>query len=104
MKTKTKTKKQKIKSPILVNAEEMHRRKPESFWIPESRNDLQVGDSVKVSSDYERFWVTVLSVENGIIVGEVDNMVLFGDLEYKDRIRFAPCNVYQVMRGREYLN
>lgn len=63
----------KILTPILVNAEEMHRSHPDSFWIPKARNKVKKGDSVKVRSGGERFWTLVESFADGIITAKVDN-------------------------------
>lgn len=102
-----KTKTEKILSPILVNAEEMSRAHPESFWIPRARSKVKKGDSVKVCSGGERFWTLVESFVDGVITATVDNHLICPEnrsLKAGVRIQFGPCNVYQVMRGNRLLS
>lgn len=93
-------------TPIFVNAEEMARDHPDSFFVPEARHHIRKGDAVKVCRGGERFWTIVKSVKGGVITAEVNNVLVFEEneaLELGTLIQFAPCNVYQVMRGDEYL-
>lgn len=101
-----KTKTRKPLTPIFVNAEEMARDYPKSFFVPEARHRIRNGDAVKVCCGGERFWTIVKSVKDGIITAEVNNVLVCEEneaLELGTLIQFAPCNVYQVMRGQEYL-
>ncbi len=101
-----KTKTQKTLTPILVNAEEMNRDHPESFFIPKARHKIKKGDSVKVCCGPERFWTLVVDVTGEVITATVDNYLVCPEnrkLKVGTKIQFAPCNVYQVVRGKRFL-
>jgi hypothetical protein len=99
----------KIHSPVLVNAAEMGREHPETFYYPTKRqlDSIQPGDLVKVCEDSEpfpeRFWVIVTKRDGDLFVGAVDNY-LFENKPYKNPgalIQFGVENVYNVWEGPE---
>jgi hypothetical protein len=94
-------------SPLFVNAEEMHKKHPDTFGIPESRFGLQPGDFAKVCCNGERFWAKILNVDDGIYSASVANPLLAPKnrrLKFGSIIAIAPCNIYQAMRNNEYLD
>lgn len=90
-------------SPVLINAEAMAREHPGTFQIPDSRGSLVVGDYVKIACEGERFWCVIDEVKDGIYSGEVRNAVFTPGLSLGSKIKFAPANIYQAMRGEEFL-
>lgn len=105
MNTKSKTKKP--KAPVFVNAEAMNRQHPDTFEIPESRSALEIGDFAKVCCNGERFWTIIRTVLDGVYIGEVNNHLICqprGGLKCGDLVRFAPCNVFQAMRGDRFMD
>ena len=84
-----------------TNAQEMHRLHPETFDAP-SEADLAaiaLGDSVKVATGGERFWVTVTDAGEAELTGTVVNdLVCTAEhgLRYRDVIRFPRECVYTV--------
>lgn len=92
--------------PLLpfINAQEMHQKYPHTFDAPshEQLAAIGPGDSVKVCTGDERFWVRVLTATETTITGMVDNDLLFADehgLDYGDEISFGREHVYDVMKA-----
>lgn len=88
-----------VKRIKLVNAEEIHKQYPKSFEIPdkEDLDDLKIGDSVKVNKEPgERFWVEIVDIKPDYYLGEVDNEIITGDIEYGDIIKFQRKNIYSI--------
>lgn len=84
--------------PHLVNAEAMAEAHPDTFTVPDERNDLKVGDFAKVCCNDERFWVKVMRAKEGIYVGAISNALVVPanrKMKFGDMIEFAGCNVYQ---------
>ncbi len=80
-----------------VNAHEMNKKYPTTFFLP-NENDmtrLTKGCNVKVSLG-ERFWVHVIKVEGDKITGIVNNALLCDYPVLGDVIQFDKCNVYEV--------
>jgi hypothetical protein len=90
----------------LVDAQEMHREHPDTFWAPDEEllARIKPGDCVKVCDGAERFWVTVTAVNGDDIVGIVENMLIGGLLEadfshglqLRDRIEFEKRHVFEI--------
>ena len=85
-----------------VNAQEMHRQHPDTFAAPSAGElaAISPGDSVKVCTGDERFWVTVTRVDGGHIVGTVDNDLIFTaehGLNYGDEIHVGAEHVYDII-------
>jgi hypothetical protein len=82
----------------LVNAQEMARQHPDTFEVPSraALSELREGDLVKVSNNAERFWLQIVARHGNVFVGRVDNLLLFGRVNYGDHIEFQACNVYDI--------
>ena len=83
------------------NAQELHKANPNTFHVPtqEELDGLTKGDTVKVSTCGERFWVKVTWVGGESVVGTVDNDLLFTDehgLDYGDIITITKENIYDI--------
>lgn len=83
------------------NAQELHKANPNSFQVPtqEELDGLTKGDTVKVNTCGERFWVIVTWVGGESVIGTVDNDLLFTDehgLDYGDIITFTKENIYDI--------
>lgn len=89
----------------LIDAQMMARIYPKTFEAP-SESELQsieIGDSIKVSADGERFWVQVTDVvlNDRYIVGFVDNDLILSDAHgyrYEDKIRVEFNEVYAILK------
>ena len=92
--------KTRIKTPRLVNAQEMNKLHPLTFDYPEKEIcELKAGDSVKVCNSKERFWVTVKEIKGDDIIGIVDNdliSVSMDKLKLGDTIGFKKENIYDI--------
>jgi hypothetical protein len=93
-------KRQKVRSPVLVNAAEMARQHPETFGRPSKQelDSIKSGSLVKVCDGAKRFWTEVISREGETIIARVDSMIGFGqqDYSYGDLIRFGADNIYDI--------
>jgi hypothetical protein len=84
-----------------TDAQEMAALYPDTFAAPE-KDDLdkiKPGDSVKVCSGRERFWVSVISIDGDKINGIIDNNLISIDehgLSHKDVVCFEKRHVYQI--------
>lgn len=90
-----------MKTPTLVNAQEMAKSNPKTFDAPSLRelNAIKKGTSVKICAGKERFWVSVLSVKGGSIQGKVDNNLISTNehgLKFGDDILFGKENIYSI--------
>ena len=83
---------------------------PKTFKAPnmEDLKKIKEGDFVKIlahdknGDGGERFWVKVISNKNGIIKGQVDNVLIFTDshgLQYEDVIGFEHRFVYDIFKN-----
>lgn len=89
------------KEIFFVDAQEMHRKFPVTFKAPspEELDELKAGDSVKISCDKERFWVTIKNIDGDKISGTVDNSLVnthIHGLRYKDTVTFEKKNIYNI--------
>jgi hypothetical protein len=95
---------------VFRDAQELHRRYPESFQVPSAGrlDHVAPGSLVKVCAALgdqdddaagERFWVEVLDRHGDQLVGRVDNQLRFTadhGLALNDRIEFSLDNIYDV--------
>lgn len=91
-----------IKNAEFVDAQEMHRTYPDTFYAPSAEElaAIKVGDSVKVCAWDERFWVEVTGVFTHTIRGRVDNDLICTEshgLMFGDLISFHRNNVYNIL-------
>ena len=89
-----------MKTPLLVNAQEMARQHPETFLVPSDTAlaTLCKCDLVKVCSNDDRFWVEIESRDGDVFVGRIDNELITTGLRRDDRITFHRDNIYQVAK------
>ena len=87
-----------------TNARELKKENPNTFFAPseEHLKTIEVGDSVKVSTGGERFWMTVseLTPEEGVI-GIVDNDLICSEdhgLFFEDKVAFKLENIHNILR------
>ena len=101
------TKKSSSTTPIvkvsLRNAEKLADKHPDTFTIPSLavRTHLQIGDSAKVSSRNERFWVEVVEVLADRYIGEVASSLVTLPIPMWSAIAFGPEHIISVMSARE---
>lgn len=82
-----------------VNAQEMHKKYPDTFEAPTKKEmDAQkVGNSVKVCHNDERFWVTITAIKGNTIKGTVDNdLYRSHPFKYGDIIEFKKYNIFHI--------
>lgn len=85
-----------------VNAQEMHRAHPDTFWAPsaDDLSQIKVGDIVKVCANQcERFWTIVTGIDGDMITAIVNNDLIYTNkhgLRCDDKIQFHRDCVYQV--------
>jgi hypothetical protein len=91
----------KVKPIKLVDAQAMARAHPYSYEAPSrsALSKLRFGDVVKVCDNRERFWVQIEKRKGDVFIGRVDNMLLFADVSYNDRIEFHADNIYEIHEG-----
>jgi len=90
-----------LKEATFVDAQQMHKDNPKTFWVPSKKelDAIKPGDNVKVCvNDAERFWVLVTKVDGDKITGKVNNYMLLGDygFDYGDNIIVLKRNVYDI--------
>lgn len=96
----------------LVNAREMHRKNPESFWAPSEMDTMLLGpgDHAKLCFDpvgdegamSERMWV-VITEKTGqhTYRGELANQPATMSLEPGDPVEFLSEHIYDYVREQE---
>lgn len=81
-----------------VNANEMNSKYPNTFDIP-TQNELEnitIGDTVKISNGFERFWVEVKEITNLYLIGRVDNELITNEYSLNDYVMFEKRNIYDI--------
>ena len=86
-----------------VNAKDRAEAFPETFKRPSNKelNNLKEGDFVKVCSEIgeqgERFWVELVRVTDNLLLGRVDNHLIFTDrIGYDSIIFFHRDAIYAI--------
>lgn len=84
-----------------VDAQQMAKDHPKTFEAPTKKElkGVKKGDSVKVSTGDERFWVTVTKVKGDKVTGTIDNHLVCSDehgLNYDDEIVFDKKHIYTI--------
>jgi hypothetical protein len=80
-----------------TNAQKMHEKHPDTFEVPskEELNVITLGESVKISHENERFWVTVTGIDKNTITGTVDNdLFCKHPFQLGDTISFKKHHIY----------
>lgn len=93
-----------MKSPLLVNADEMARQHPKTFTVPDdaARQALTIGDFVKVSIYGERIWIEVTQINEGLITGKVNSQPIRANLHgFKEGslVEFCFANIFQIQKA-----
>lgn len=88
----------------LIDAEEMNRQHPTTFFAPEPHEieGIQEGSLVKLAFRYERIftermWVTVTKVDGNHFTGVLDNKPYdIPNLSLGDKVTFEVRHIYEV--------
>ena len=81
-----------------VNVNEMNSKYPNTFDIP-NQNELEnitIGDTVKISNGFERFWVEIKEITNLYLIGRVDNELITNEYSLNDYVMFEKRNIYDI--------
>ena len=81
----------------LNDAQRMAREFPD-FEAPSHAElgSIKTGDAVKVSNNYDRFWVRVTGIDGQVLRGSIDNDLVGPVGHYGDLITFEKRHVYEV--------
>lgn len=76
-----------------VDAQAMRLLYPETYEAPntEDLRSAYPGNLVNVCANNENFWVKIISNDNGLITGKINNNLLQNELKINDEIEF-PIN------------
>ncbi len=90
-----------MKQINFVDAQEMHKNNPETFYAPDNEKleNLKKGDIVKVSTGGERFWCIIDEIKQGSITATIDNNLVGTDehgLKYGDSITFESKHIFNI--------
>jgi len=83
-----------------IDAQQMHKDNPDTFWAPnqEELDALRPGQYVKICENRERFWVELEEVDGEKLVGRIDNdLVMEHSFKYNDIIKFEKKNVMGII-------
>ncbi|RTP86864.1 hypothetical protein EKN35_19380 [Enterobacter asburiae] len=82
--------------PSFMNAQQMARLNPETFFVHsyEELSLLKPGHLVKVCSNRERFWVLLTDVQGKRFTGEVANNLVWNDLKVGETVKFTMTNIF----------
>lgn len=81
-----------------VNANEMNSKYPNTFDSP-TQNELEnitIGDTVKISNGFERFWVEIKEITDLYLIGRVDNELITNEYNLNDYVMFEKKNIYDI--------
>jgi len=85
-------------SEELLDAKQQSIETPDTFEYPEEElKTLKEGDYVKVCHNEERFWVMLTKINGDVLVGFVNNDLVF-DHPFKcdDKVSIEKRHVYQI--------
>lgn len=82
-----------------VDAQEMHKENPDTFWVPTDLHKIRKRHYVKISNGKERFWVKVLEVNGREVIGIICDMLICGS-EYNmdDYVKFELRHVHDLYK------
>ena len=81
-----------------VDVNKMNSKYPNTFDIP-AQNELEnitIGDTVKISNGFERFWVEIKEINNLYLIGRVDNELITNEYNLNDYVMFEKRNIYDI--------
>ena len=81
-----------------VDAKEMNYNYPHTFDYPTQieLDNIKIGDSLKISNGFERFWVEVKKKNKMYIIGRVDNELITNEYKLNDLVMFESKNIYDI--------
>jgi hypothetical protein len=81
-----------------VDAKEMSYKYPNTFDFPTQYEleNITIGDSVKISNGFERFWVEIKEVNKLYLIGRVDNKLITREYNLNNLVMFEKKNVYDI--------
>ncbi len=85
----------------LNDAQQMAEENPSTFEAPSSAQleQIDVGYVVKVSNNYDRFWIRVTGVEGEKLTGKIENDLVGPVGKFGDEIAFERRHVYSFHGG-----
>ena len=81
-----------------VDVKKMNDKYPDTFDIP-TQNELEnitIGDSIKISNGFERFWVEIKNINELYLIGRVDNKLITSEYNLNDYVMFENRNIYNI--------
>lgn len=95
---------------VLNNAEELHHKYPDTFWLParEIRETVEVGTLVKLifsmevvagseETSVERMWVEVTDIRDSYFIGRLDNQPYGSEcVECDQVVCFQACHIIDI--------
>lgn len=82
-----------------VDAQEMHRNNPNTFYAPseEEINNIEKGFTVKISNGQERFWNEVVEINNNHLLVKIDNQLVGNKgYNYGDILWIEKKNIFDI--------
>jgi len=81
-----------------VDASEMNSKYPNTFDFPtqDELENITIGDTLKISNGFERFWVELKEVNNLYLIGRVDNELITNEYNLNDYVMFEKKNIYDI--------
>lgn len=81
-----------------VNVAKLNKEHPNTIKTPSIDQNLNIGDTVKISNGKERFWVQLTHVKNNNLQGIIKNELLDETLyKYGDKVNFKTKNIYDIL-------
>ena len=88
----------------LVNAYELHKLNPDSFYYPtnDELDNIQINDGLKVNLGNERFWTLIKEIKDNKFICEVsNNLIDKSQCDIGDLIVVKKENIYQIRKENE---
>lgn len=68
----------------------------------EDLKQLKIGDIVKISNDFERFFVSIVEIREDCIIGVINNHLRGSyDYCYGDKVKFNGYNIFTIQKQTE---
>jgi len=83
-----------------VDAQELSRQYPETFYAPsrEMISNVKAGDYVKVCANDERFWAEVVRMNESSLTAKVANDLIFNPMAMGSLITVEPRHVHDILQ------
>jgi len=85
-----------------IDGVERNKQRPDTFEIPsqEEKDNIEIGNYIKVGHNRERFWGKVLSLNSNKITIRIDNdLVCEHPFKCDDEIQVEKRNVLDILSG-----